>query len=185
MGTEKKKHTKQRIWESFYDLCRKMPFERITVEMVVANCGISKATFYRHFKDKYDVLNYNSTAIAGRIIGERPCKDWRDFLFYMFEEIEKEKQYYQKAFKTSGQNAHSSFLFEYSNFIVKRCYMLSNGLQEITKQEEYMIAHYCYGCVAIIEDWLNDSARLTTSQMADLFCEWMPEKIRGTWVNVT
>ena len=183
MSIKGKKSTKQQIWEAFYGLCRTIPFRKITVEMVVRECGISKATFYRHFKDKYDVLNYNSTAIAARIIGERPCKDWHEFLFYMFEEIDKEKQYYRKAFLTSGQNAHSSFLYEYSHSVVKSNYMQFNSLSEMTKEEEFMIAHYCYGCVAIIEDWLNDSSRLSTIQMADLFCELMPEKLRGTWVN--
>lgn len=182
--TKEKEGTKQQIWNAFYELCKTMPFNKITVEKIVQHSGVAKATFYRHFKDKYDVLNYNSTAIAERIIGERPCKDWREFLGYMFEEIEKEKQYYRKAFQTSGQNAHSGFLFEYSNFIVKRCYMLFNGLSEITKEDEYIIAHYCYGCVAIIEVWLNDSTKLTTSQMADLFYEMMPQKLKGTWVNI-
>ncbi len=184
MGIREKKDTKQRIWESFYELSRTIPFDKLTVEKIIQHSGISKATFYRYFLDKYDVLNYNSTAIAGRIIGQRPCKDWREFLFYMFEEIEQEKEYYRKAFMTSGQNAHSSFLFEYSNWIVKSRYMTSKKLDEISKEEEYMIAHYCYGCVAIIEEWLYDSSRLSTSQMADLFYELMPEKVKDTWINL-
>lgn len=177
------KNTKQRIWEAFYELSRTIPFSKLTVEKIIEHCGISKATFYRHFLDKYDVLNYNSTAVAERIIGERPCESWRDFLFYMFEEIEKEKEYYKKAFMTSGQNAHSSFLFEYSNWFVKSRYMSVKKITEVSK-EEYVIAHYCYGCVAIIEDWLNDSMRLSTEQMADLFYEMMPEKMRDTWMRL-
>lgn len=184
MGVKGKEGTKLQIWEAFRELCKTVPFDKITVEKVVKCSGVSKATFYRHFKDKYDVLNYNSKEIAERIIGERPCKDWREFLGYMFEEIEKEKLYYRKAFQTSGQNAHFGFLFEYSHYIVKRCYMISNGLKEISKEDEYLISHYCYGCVAIIEMWLNDSSKLSTSRMADLFFEMMPEKLKGTWVNI-
>lgn len=184
MNMTKRDSTKQKIWNAFYDLCQTMPFKKITVEKIIEQSGISKATFYRHFKDKYDVLNYNSTAIAEHIIGERPCKNWRDFLGYMFEEIEKEKEYYRKAFLTSGQNAHFDFLLEYSMYIVRGNYMLYNGYDEISTEDEYTIAHYCNGCVASIEMWLNESSPMTVSQMADLFYDIMPERLREAWVSM-
>jgi len=174
-------YTKQRIWEAFYELSSNVPFEKITVERIIEHCGVSKATFYRHFRDKYDVLNYNSMAIAEKIIGWQPCDGWHDFLLRMFTEIEREADYYRRAFKTSGQNAHSRFLFEYSYGIVKSCYMRTNRLEELTREEHYMIAHYCHGCVATIGDWLKDSSRPSAKQMADLFYHTMPKELQGTW----
>lgn len=176
-----KDYTKQRIWEAFYELSAKISFEKITVEKIVELSGVSKATFYRHFRDKYDVLNYNSQAVAERIIGFKPCDSWKAFLLRMFEEIEREKDYYRKAFKTSGQNAHSRFLFEYSYGIVKRCYLKDKNLEELSIKEHYMIAHYCYGCVSLIEEWLKDSSHITAQEMGELFYETMPESLRGTW----
>ena len=175
-------YTKQRIWEAFYELTSSAAFEKITVEQIIERSRVSKATFYRHFKDKYDVLNYNSMAIAERIIGRHPCKSWYDFMLCMFIEIERESDYYRKAFKTSGQNAHSRFLYEYSYGIVKRCYMKTNKLEKLTKAEHYMIAHYCYGCVAIIADWLKDTIRPSAKEMADLCYGIMPKELQGTWI---
>lgn len=174
-------YTKHKIWEAFYELSAKVPFEKITVEKIVDHSGVSKATFYRHFRDKYDVLNYNSQAIAERIIGFKPCANWREFLLRMFEEIESEREYYRKAFKTSGQNAHSRFLFEYSYGIVKGCYLKYKNVDQISSKEHYLIAHYCYGCVNLIEDWLKNSTRLSAKEMAELCYEVMPECLRGTW----
>ena len=178
------KYVKRRIWEAFYELSRTVPFDKLTVEKIIHQSGVSKATFYRHFRDKYDVLNYNSMAVAERIIGGQPCKDWRDFLLCMFREIERELDYYRKAFKTSGQNAHSRFLFEYSYGVISKCYMSFHGLDKLTAEEHYLISHYCHGCVATIEDWLQDSARMTAEQMAELFYRAMPERLRGTWTIV-
>lgn len=173
--------TKQLIWEAFYELSASIPFEKLTVEKIIKHSGISKATFYRHFRDKYDVLNYNSLAIAERLIGWQPCKDWHDFLLCMFREIEKEMDYYRRAFKTTGQNAHSRFLFEYSFGVVKECYLRANGRGELTTEEHYRIAHYCHGCVDTIADWIQEPSKMTVEQMADLFYYAMPENMRGTW----
>ena len=178
----KEKFMKQLIWESFYELSATIPFEKLTVDKIVSHSGVSKATFYRCFRDKYDVLNYNSLAIAERLIGWQPCKDWHDFLFYMFQEIEGEIDYYRRAFKTSGQNSHSRFLYEYSFGVVKKCYMTTYGLEELSKEDHYIISQYCHGCVDTIAEWLQDNARMSAEEMADLFCYVMPEKLRGTWI---
>ena len=174
--------TKQRIWEAFYELSAVVPFEKLTVEQIIEYCGVSKATFYRHFRDKYDVLNYNSMAIVERIVGGKKCKDWQEFLLHMFMEIEQEMEYYKKAFKTSGQNAHPRFLYEYSYGIVRNCYMRANSLSELTQEEHYMIAHYCHGCVSIIAEWLKDPARPSAEKMAEISYSAMPKVLRGTWL---
>ena len=175
--------TKQHIWESFYELSGKMPFDKITVERIIARSGVSKATFYRHFRDKYDVLNYNSLAIAERLIGFKECKSWKDFLLLMFQEIEREIVYYRRAFKTSGQNAHSQFLYKYSFGIVRECYLTTYHKEELTPREYYMIAHYCHGCVDALEEWLKEPEGMSAEQMAELFYSVMPECLRDTWLT--
>lgn len=70
-------YTRQRIFDAFNELLNHMPFEKITVEMIINQSGVSKSTFYRYFHDKYDVLNFNSMVLAERLIGQRVCRSWR------------------------------------------------------------------------------------------------------------
>ena len=51
--------------------------DRITVREIVQTCGTTRQTFYRHFTDKYDLINWyfdkllaESFATWGR---EKPC----------------------------------------------------------------------------------------------------------------
>lgn len=178
-----KEYTKQRIWEAFYGLCTTMPFEKLTVESICREAGVSKATFYRHYLDKYDVMNYNSLAIAQRLVNWEKCSSWQDFLLEMCREIQREQEYYRRAFNTSGQNAHSRFLFEYSFGIVRECYLLSRKQGELDVQERYMIAHYCHGCVDILEEWLRNPDELSAQQIASIMYNAMPEALRGTWIK--
>ena len=175
--------TKQHIWESFYELSATVPFEKLTVEKIIHHSGVSRATFYRHFRDKYDLMNYTSMAVAQRLIGWRKCSSWQEFLYYMFMEIERDKDYFRRAFKTSGQNAHSPFLFEYSYSVAKECYMGSHSITELSMQEHYTIAHYCHGCVDCLEDWLRDPDAISAEEMAALFYKAMPECLRDTWLH--
>ena len=177
-----KDYMKQRIWESFYDLSATVPFDRLTVERIVEHCGISKATFYRHFRDKYDVLNFNSLGITRRYFDVRRCGSWHDFFVCMFRDIEKDVEYYRKAFQTSGQNAHSRFLFEYTYGIVKNCYLKVNQKKSLSPREHYMVSHYCHGCVDTLEEWLRDPTSIPGSQMAELYFNAMPDCLKETWI---
>ena len=37
---------------------RKTPFSKITVDDICESAGIGRRSFYRYFKDKYDLLNW-------------------------------------------------------------------------------------------------------------------------------
>ena len=54
----KRKTTKEILAESFQELALKKNVERITVKEITDNCQLSTTTFYRLFKDKYDLDNY-------------------------------------------------------------------------------------------------------------------------------
>ena len=37
---------------------KKAPVEKITVKEITEECGVTRQTFYRNFKDKYDLINW-------------------------------------------------------------------------------------------------------------------------------
>lgn len=174
--------TKQRIFNAFDELLSEIPFDKITVQMIIERSGVSKSTFYRHFKDKYEVLNFNSLALGEHLIEQRICRDWHEFLLKMFQAIAKDSKYYRRAFRTSGQNAHYGFLYNYSFSIVEKCYLHKMQKAELTTQEYFLFSHYCYGCVGILQDWLNRPDSLTPEEMADIFFNAMPEQCKDSWI---
>ena len=48
---------KKAILQTFREMLEKMPFDKITVSAIVANCEISSNTFYYHYRDIYDMLD--------------------------------------------------------------------------------------------------------------------------------
>ena len=54
-----RKTTKDLILSSLYDLLQEKPYEKITVSAIVKNCGISQRTFYNHFKDKHELMEWS------------------------------------------------------------------------------------------------------------------------------
>lgn len=178
----KKNQTKECIWNSLNELLNYTTFEKITVDMILSRSGISKSTFYRHFRDKYDVLNYSSTALAERLVEQRICNNWKEFFPHMFYAISQHSFYYKRAFQSSGQNAHSDFLYTYSYGFVERCYLFFTRGDVLSIYDRYMISHYCHGCVEILKEWLNEPDVLTPNEMAEIFYQSMPLYLRDAWL---
>ncbi len=49
--------THQLIQEAFIELAAERGFEAITIGDIVKRAGVNRATFYRHYQDKYDLLD--------------------------------------------------------------------------------------------------------------------------------
>ena len=50
--------TKQALAESLKKLTARKDFQEISVGGIAAGCGLSRNTFYYHFRDKYDLANW-------------------------------------------------------------------------------------------------------------------------------
>ncbi|MFS0855853.1 TetR/AcrR family transcriptional regulator [Paenibacillus taichungensis] len=51
-------HTKQSLINAFYSLVSKKDFEKITIADITKEAQVNRATFYAHFNDKYDLIEY-------------------------------------------------------------------------------------------------------------------------------
>ena len=76
----KRKTAKELLAESFRELTEPKSIDRITVQDIVDNCGYSPAMFYRHYKDKYDLIAWEHSTYSSEFC--RFCRHLGDiFLF--------------------------------------------------------------------------------------------------------
>ena len=51
--------TKRALEASLKHLLAKKPLDKITINDIAEECGISRMTFYYHFKDIYDLIEWS------------------------------------------------------------------------------------------------------------------------------
>ena len=77
--TNKMAQTEATIREALLDLMEDQPLRTITVSQITAKCQMNRGTFYRHFLDKYDIVERGEQEILDQLIANR------DDLFQMVE----------------------------------------------------------------------------------------------------
>lgn len=55
-------YIKDAMANALKDLSKRKSIQKITIADIVSECGISKQSFYNHFKDKNDLIVYTCTS---------------------------------------------------------------------------------------------------------------------------
>ena len=125
----KRKTAKEILAESFRELAEKKKVDKITVRDIAENCGYSTTTFYRHFKDKYDLIVWEHTQYVSEIM-DRVGKDgysWNQTLYEGMEYYEKNKEYLANLLQhTSGYDSFIRNMAEINCNALKKCKCLDS-----------------------------------------------------------
>ena len=107
----KKEITKSLLANSFKELILDIPFKNITIKMITDKSKVIRPTFYHHFKDKYEVLEYIVDEDIMKNIYEMVDSDMEyESLKIIFIRLEKNREFIKKAFKVEGQNSFKEIL---------------------------------------------------------------------------
>ncbi len=108
--------TQQLIQEALIDLTAQKGFANVTVRDITRQAGINRATFYRHYQDKFDLLDRYSQAVyellgnedAGPLLtGEGPGEKTPSGLVHLLDHIRANARFYRVML---GKNGDPSFI---------------------------------------------------------------------------
>ena len=68
-------YTQEAIKKAFIRLLNQKPLNKITVKMIIGECGISRNTFYYHFKDVPELLEVVIKELLDTLIRENQTLD--------------------------------------------------------------------------------------------------------------
>ena len=71
--------TKRALEASLKKLLLQKPLDKITIQDLTTDCGISRMAFYYHFKDIYDLVEWACVEDGKRALGRCTCAcfPWR------------------------------------------------------------------------------------------------------------
>ena len=80
--------TKRALEQSLKNLLLKKPLTKITINDITEDCGINRMTFYYHFKDIYDLVEWSCLEDARKALEEKKTHDtWQEGFLNIFEAV--------------------------------------------------------------------------------------------------
>ena len=177
VSAPKGEKTKYRLAESMKECMKTTPVDRITVKDIVEGCGLTRQTFYRNFKDKYDLINWYFDKLVlqsfeqigvGHTVGES--------LTQKFEFIRSEKAFFTEAFRSDDYNS----VKEHDFTLILQFYMsliARKTSRPLSEELEFLLEMYCRGSVYMTEKWVLGGMKDSPAQMSYKLVEAMPPKL--------
>ncbi len=176
-----RKTAKEILAESFRELAENKPIDKITVKDITDNCGYSPATFYRQFKDKYDLIAWDHTRDVEKIMNRLESNEisWDETLLEIALMFERKKDYLSNLFlNTSGHDSFILYVIEINGGALRRYMMKENGIEELDLKTEMYIREYCYGTVNLSCEWVLGKFSASPQELAEVFKNSLPSILR-------
>ncbi len=152
--------TKNALASAMKDLILEKPFEKITVSDICDRCGMNRKSFYYHFQDKYDLVNWIFlVGFMEEIAPEFSDADVEGDIRLGWEGVEKlchyfyrEKEFYRRAFQIEGQN---SFRDYFHDAVFPAFYAILADILQDDSYGDLFVTILCDAMVAGLVHWLT------------------------------
>ena len=170
--------TKGIIIEAMKQLLAEQRFDKITVQNIIDRAHCSRGTFYRHFKDKYDIMNYYYLETNRDILSNSELSG-REKTEAIVDSVLKNKEYFGGVVDVEGINSFRNFVKQCS----KQFYLAVYREKFITcasipAEIDFMTDFLAEGCAATIDKWLIRDGGLSKEQLVDSLYRMTPEELR-------
>lgn len=147
------------------ELMEEIPFEKISVSHICERCNMNRKSFYYHFKDKYDLVNWIfDIDFISFITQENSTERWELFevlINYFFDN----RSFYRKVLKVKGQNSFSEHFRELAHPIIRK---RLNDIVDASINHDFMVCILADTCICAIERWLSDKTCMPPEQFVQI-----------------
>lgn len=156
--------TKNALAVSMKKLMEKKPFSKISVGDICEDCGMNRKSFYYHFRDKYDLVNWIFYVDFIERMDWSSCRNEWDMLEAFCSHFYRERLFYQNALQVEGQN---SFREYFCGMLRPVLMLLTQNLVEEGRKKEFYIAFLCEGVLGELVYWLREGSKITPEEFVE------------------
>ena len=157
--------TQKALGDALIKLLSKKPLSRITVNDIVEECGLARQTFYYHFKDIYDLLDWTIETGASEALKKEECLNGKERLNVILSAAQKNKKAFHNIYISIGREPLENYferqIYEMYFEQIKSAYANTNVPP---KEAEFLVSFYTKGLTCLLLDWIRDGMKLSAKE---------------------
>ncbi len=172
---------KQQFSKVLGDLLLTKEFEDISAADIIKQSGLSKATFYRHFHDKYELANWKFRTLMDGLKGVVVSGgETEDLHLEILRFIDRNRPEFKRLFKYTSQNSIREY---YMQETFDWAHVHSKAEDKELFYRDYYTLIYCgNGFMAAIEEWLKSDDPISPEQLNSIISSNRTDVVRDLFV---
>lgn len=149
--------TKRALAQAIKELMNEKPLVKISIADIVDRCQMNRQSFYYHFRDKYDLVNWIFYTELITELQNSSNKDEHEELKNICRYLYDNRAFYINALKFTGQNSFYEYFGEVIYQLLKAAFNESFGNSD---QSDFNAMFYADALRACIFRWLTSGAKM-------------------------
>lgn len=161
--------TKRALEQSLKNLLQQKPLSKITISDITEDCGISRMTFYYHFKDIYDLVEWAFAEDAARALQNNKTYDtWQQGFVQIFHAVRENKVFVMNVYRCVNREQVEKYLVPLTDQLIMGVITERAAGMTVREADQQFIAQvYSYAFVGIMLDWIRDDMRADPEELVN------------------
>lgn len=161
--------TKRALAASLKKLLSVKSLDKITVTDIVEDCEVNRQTFYYHFKDIFDLVEWIYTSEATKALdGKKTYDTWQQGILQIYEYVLDNRAFVRATYHSASREHLERYLYD-------ETFQLLTGVVEekasgiaIRDSDKTFIANfYKYAFVGLMLDWIGSGMKENPADLVD------------------
>ena len=163
---------KKILANALLNLCQKQSLQSITVSQLLKETGVSRQTFYNHFKDKNDLICYkNKNYIVPDFDEHHMDIDFYESLLQTFHNIKKYHKFMKQACQMEGQNCLKDYIVEHCQQFDLKWHQNLYGSKPMPDDLKFATIYHANASSSMTLSWILYSMHVPCEEIVDMIVQ--------------
>ena len=174
--------TKRALEQSLKNLLLKKPLSKITISDLTEDCGMNRMTFYYHFKDIYDLVEWSCLTDAKRALDEKKTYDtWQQGFLQILEAVQANKPFIMNVYHCVHREQVEIYLRPLvEDLILNVVNEEAGGLNVRDEDKTFIVQAYSYIFIGIMLDWIKEDMQENPQEIVERLNKLIKGSIRDS-----
>ena len=170
------------LFDALYELMQTCTIDQLSVSQIIQHAHVSRASFYRRYKDKYDLLNHTYEQILKKtLFNVKTGSTWKQSIYLIYKVIYDNAVFFKNALTSEDPNSLSNYIYEQGMHLESEILEM-NGIDTTEPAVHYRLASYVAGGLELTIIWLKDDVRLPLNELVEILFEMVPDMFKEYFI---
>lgn len=171
--------TKKALANSLKKLLSKKTLDKITVKEITDNCGVNRQTFYYHFQDIYDLMEWIFEDELKALEEVNDDVDWKESVHLIFSSLLDNRAFIINAYNSISNRILRHYLIKtVKPRVSDTTERLATNIKILDEDKRFIVDIYTIVLVGLAMTWIDENMPVDYLEKLNKLTQLMDDSIR-------
>lgn len=159
--------TKRALGNALKKLLSQSTLDKITVKEIVEECGVIRQTFYYHFQDIYELLEWTFLEEARMTLeNKKTSQTWQEGYLQSLQYVVNNRTLIYNTYRSLGRDHLERYLYQLTEDLLTGVFRENEEMKQVSEEDfQFIVRFYKYAFVGLTLEWIGTGMKETPEEI--------------------